>query len=466
MDLEKEKRRQSLRVIISETFMVIAVVVTVLVLAFIVSGYWLGKDFKVERQGLLQISSIPTGAYVSIDNSEPSWFQRTNTSKMLSAGKHNVVLTKEDYDTWSKTVDIVEGLLYRVHYPRLFLLEREKESLLKTDAGIATASPDHKSLLLIDETTLWTFIDLDSETLEPKMIDVSSLFSSVSLASGASVGLFTGEILSMTWNHDGDKILFATSDGVSQEWSILDLKTPKNSVNLTKDFDLDFSSVQILDNAANNLLVIAAGNLRKIDVPGHSISAVLAENVISFDHYDSEVIFSAKTLTGDFYIGNLKLSDQKIKKLDTLDSSAKVLLSRFYDDKYLTVIEGSEVSVLKRDDNSEVFKATLTFVPKSAKVGHNGEFITLSLDNHIATLDMESMELIEWDADGDHFDFLDNDMIYSVADGKLIVYDFDGYNRRVLAENVSERFPVMITNDRYLYYFSDGMLTREWLVTR
>ena len=67
MDLERTRRRQSLKVIISEAIMVIAVILMVTILAFIVSGYWVGSDFKIERQGLLQVASVQTGANVEID---------------------------------------------------------------------------------------------------------------------------------------------------------------------------------------------------------------------------------------------------------------------------------------------------------------------------------------------------------------------------------------------------------------
>ena len=59
MDPDRLKRRQSLRIIISETIMVLSVVLMVVILAFLVSGYWINSDFKVERQGLLQVSSTP-----------------------------------------------------------------------------------------------------------------------------------------------------------------------------------------------------------------------------------------------------------------------------------------------------------------------------------------------------------------------------------------------------------------------
>ena len=57
MDIEKQKKRQSFKIIISEIIMVLAVIATVTVLAFIVSGYWINSDFEVERQGMVQVSS-------------------------------------------------------------------------------------------------------------------------------------------------------------------------------------------------------------------------------------------------------------------------------------------------------------------------------------------------------------------------------------------------------------------------
>ena len=194
MDFDKIKRRQSLKVIISEAIMVLAVIITVIVLAFVVSGYWLNSDFKIERQGLLQISSFPTGADVEIDGSV-SWLQKTNTSKVLSSGEHTVALSKENYDSWSKTINISEGLLYRINYPRLFLKNRSLENIYDTAGTIyATFSPNHETLLLVNETTEWTLINLNTDTLESKKLDVSKYFSTVSLADDATIGLFTVKI--------------------------------------------------------------------------------------------------------------------------------------------------------------------------------------------------------------------------------------------------------------------------------
>ena len=251
MDFDKIKRRQSLKVIISEAIMVLAVIITVIVLAFVVSGYWLNSDFKIERQGLLQISSFPTGADVEIDGSV-SWLQKTNTSKVLSSGEHTVALSKENYDSWSKTINISEGLLYRINYPRLFLKNRSLENIYDTAGTIyATFSPNHETLLLVNETTEWTLINLNNDTLESKKLDVSKYFSTVSLADDATIGLFTGKISEAIWDRDGTHILFAIDAGDYIEWSLIDVKNVTSSLNLTKEFGVNFDNIKILSGQLN-----------------------------------------------------------------------------------------------------------------------------------------------------------------------------------------------------------------------
>ena len=466
MDPERTKRRQSLKVIISEIIMVITVIFTVIVLALLVSGYWLNSDFKVERNGLLQISSIPTGADISIDG-ESAWMQRTNTSKVLSSGQHTVTLTKDGYDSWSKTINISEGLLYRIHYPRLFPNDRTANSVYDiTGTTLATISPDHNSLILINDTTKWNFINLDSDNIEPQTLDVSKIFSSVSMAEDATVGLFTGKVIDIDWDYNGTHALFQIQTGDNTEWALLDVKNPKNSINLTREFGSNFTEIQILDNDSNNLLAVQNGNLHKIDASGKSLSAVLIENIINFDHYgNNEIIFSAVNSGTEedapYYIGLLKIGDDKITTLTTTSTPTKVTLSKFYDDKYITTLEDAKVSLYKKEDFELLQTFDLSFKPSTMEVGHSGEFITMALDNQIATLDMESMAVIEWQTSSPNFGWIDNDMIYSITDSELTVYDYDSLNRRTIATNVSSHFPAAIANDKWLYYFSDNSLTRE-----
>ena len=458
MDLEKRARRQSLKIIISETVMVIAVVAMVTALAFIVSGYWINADFEVERQGMLQINSMPTGATVTVDDESP-WFQKTNTSKIISSGEHTVTITKDGYDSWSKTVSISEGLLYRLNYPLLFLKNRTKEPVYDaTTTTYATISPNRRTLLLINNTSSWALINLDNDTIKSTPVDISQILFSEEASTATS--LFTGKIVSAEWDSANDHLLLEIDNGSRMEWVLLDVKNPTKSVNLTREFAADFSEMKIFDNSANYLLAIRNGNLHKINAEARQISAVLAEGVTSYDFYDSEVFFVAGGMISVLKTNNESVPLQEIAQ----NTHPKVLVTKFYDNRYIMTIDENVLTIYQKDDFKKVDEFSISFSPHAAKVGFGGEFIIMNSGNHFATLDMESMAVREWSVDTSHYGWINNYMVYSVSDGILSVRDFDGLNQRELASNVSDRFPVTITEGRWLYYFSDDQLIRESLI--
>lgn len=463
MNAEKLKKRQSLKIIASEALMVLVVIITVAILALVVSGYWINSDFEVERQGMLQIASSPTGANINIDGETSPWPQRTNTSKVLPTGEHSITLTKEGYDSWSKTINIEEGLLYRLNYPRLFLQDRVTEEIMDTaTATTAFISANHNSMILANDTMKWKFVKLDSDKPESKSFDISNVISTPVVSADA--------IQEATWDNDASHILFKLANEGASEWILLDVNHPDKSINLTKEFAGDFAKVKILDNSSNNLLVIQNHNLQKIDVVNRSISAVLAEKVTDFDHYDNEIIFSAYLGEGElgdiaqnYYVGMFKIGDNKITKVLTANSPLRAVISKFYEEKYLTIIEGTKVTIFRKSDLTEYKNYDISFEPQSILVGNDGGFIVMRADSQIASIDMEANLLREWSLEGKTSGWLDNNMIYTVSEGELIVYDFDGYNGRTIAKNVSSRFPAGITDDKWLYYFSDGNLIREKL---
>ena len=74
---------------------------------------------------------------------------------------------------------------------------------------------------------------------------------------------------------------------------------------------------------------------------------------------------------------------------------------------------------------------------------------------------MESMSIIEWTIENENFNWIDNDMISVTEENNLIVYDYDGLNRRVIANDALNNLPAAITNNKWLYYFTKNNLARE-----
>ncbi len=454
-------RRQGIRVIISETLMVIAVAITVLILAFVVSGYWLNSDFKVERQGMLQVSSVPTGADVKIDG-ESSWMQHTNTSKILSSGKHTVELVKEGYDSWSKEVEVKEGLLYRLHYPRLFLIEREKELVYDTkNAEFATISPNHNQLLLINNTIKWDLINLDSDTIKSRPVDISKLINPTEESESQTFG---GHILSANWDNANEHLLMKISLNGASEWVLLNVHNPAESVNLSREFKTSFDEIRIFDHSANTLIATKNDNLHRIDVPGRQISAVLAEQVIGYDFFGQEIVFVGKKPieeTEGYHLAVIKNSDAEPEEVLSLTKPAIPAVVKFYDEEYLALVGSTDITLYNKEDYEVVKTESLSFAPDAFKVGFGGDFIVMRSGERIASFDMEAMRVNEWSTGTPEYGWLDSSMIYTISEGELTVYDYDGLNKRVLAKDVSSYFPVTVTANKWLYYFSDGKLVRE-----
>ncbi len=130
---QKLRKKRAIRVAITELLMFFSVIILVVILTLIVLGYNFNinkigtEETVIERSGLLQVTSIPTGATVSLDGDEI--FSRTNLSRTLSAGKHKIVLSRDGYDSWEKEITVTEGLLYRLGYPQLFLKKRTREAI-------------------------------------------------------------------------------------------------------------------------------------------------------------------------------------------------------------------------------------------------------------------------------------------------------------------------------------------------
>ncbi len=367
MDYDKARRHQSIKIIFSEIIMFLTVVVTVVILAFIVSGYWINEKFEVERQGMLQIASSPTGADVFIDD-ESSWLQKTNTSKVLPVGEHTIRLSKDGYDSWTKTINITEGLLYRLHYPRLFPLHRDKTTVYDA-LGVTEVflSNDRDELLLYSG--------------DPAHVNIDEYASTDATSSNDS------------------------NDSKVQSWTLI--------------------------------------NLKSREIEG---KAVTKQTLRDFFKPQEQ---KARDVVEDFKL------PYKLKQ------SEEPILSRFYDDDYLTIIDSDLITLYKKGEASPILQQRLSFVPSAHVEGGGGDFIVFYAGPRIATLDMELLSIKEWSADGENIGWLDDNMIYTVSDGELIVYDYDGLNRRSIAKNISDRFPVTIAGDEWLYYFSDNNLIRE-----
>lgn len=465
-EARKRRKYRALKVAVTEFFMVLTVVALVFVLTFIVLGYKIGEDGELEQDGFLQIRTSPVGATVTIDGDQI--FAKTNLSRAVSAGEHEIVFSKDGYDTWKKNIFITSGLTYRLNYPRLFLLERTQEKVAKFDElDAVSVSPNSNFMLATsNKNRKWQLIHLDEEKPVIKNLDFIEVFPDF-----AEEGF--GGIRVVEWNEDSNKVLVVAEWGSKKEWILIDVTDLKHSKNLTSEFGMQFSSVRMESRSGEQLLVIENGNLRKLNTATAELSRILLSKVESFDDFNSEIAYVGVDDDGERYFGLYQDGDIKGKNIGLVDGAVKVkvVISEYYGDKYFTFVNDKNVKIYlgdfgkKQAKNVLLIDEALDFVPSEVSVRGEGELIVLKDDKNYAVYDIETNKLTKYELENENIAWINDYMFSFVNDGELVIEDFDKENRRKIADNVAEGFSAPIVNDRWIYYIDFKYnLVREQIV--
>jgi hypothetical protein len=140
-----------------------------------------------------------------------------------------------------------------------------------------------------------------------------------------------------------------------------------------------------------------------------------------------------------------------------------VNLTEFYGEKYLNTVIGQNLRVYNTDDYPNhdnentglnlAMEKTLEAAPSEFYTSANGEFFMGVSGNKVMLVNLELMELLQFEHNNNTIRQLDYYLMFDVVDGKMQVYDFDHDNQRTILENVENGFDAVINhNNRYLYY--------------
>ena len=479
-DIEELRKKRAIKVILTDIFMAVSVVMIVLILIAVVAGWRINSDLTFEQNGLVSVKTKPTGASVIIDGKKETAV--SDTSKMLSGGMHKIELEKDGYERWEKEVEITPGWLLRLEYPKLFKQNREKTTIEEFEnVEFFYISEDHTSAILAEnKTTDWYYITDFNSTPKFKKIDIRGIFSNT------DTGSFPYDIESIEWSKNDEKVLIKTN-GEKSEWGIINLKNVKDSINLSNDYARfeansnailkatktedakNITSAKFENEVGDKLIATINNNLIRIDTASKVISTPLAENVNRFELFDDYVIFSTTFEEGKSYIKFLRLGE-KTPTIVAMSSNENTKLAfnitRFNSMSYILYTIDNHLYVYRAKDfpNSTKFNMKniideeIGIIASEAKLSYNNEFITLREGSRVVVFDMELEEWHEYDYGDEKVRFLDNFMFYRVdeASGKFLAWDFDGTNVRTLVVDKSiNAYDAMISaNDRNFYYIA------------
>lgn len=505
-DRERKRRRQFIKVVIAEIGMVLAIIAVVIVATLSAMGFFVSSNGTIEQSGLIQIHSMPTGASIELDGS--TIFSRTNTSRTLTPGEHTIKLSKDGYDTWEKTIKMYAGMLIRLYYPRLFLLNREAETVMKLGEALEfySTSTDYNNILYaVTDSVEWVLVDIRNDDVRTIKLDMSSVLPGVEKVAGKAQ--FQGSVDEIKWTKNSDYVLVRTTFDGKSEWILVSLKDVKQSLNLTRTFGLEFSQVELIDGTANQLFVLENQQLRKINTNDRTISRVLLSDVQSFACESTNVIYVATKLENSDdgekkvkVIGVYRDGERGGTTLARMDNEdvVRVSISKYYDDNYLGIFVNDEVTVYYgaipsyREKMGEtdfsglkvlVEKTKLSLIPDRIDVSSEGEYMVARHDRQFVVIDLDMGDIYEYKSKSAKLHWLDTSMMSAVVDGELVVWDFDNTNQRILVTSnhnsiksddsvttfsnaeLMNYVPVITMNNKWIYYTvksgDEAVLVRE-----
>ena len=462
------------KIIITNIFMSVCVVIIVVILILIAQGYSLGEGGGIERSGLLELSTHPGSTDIKIDGKNQ--FFQGNFSKILSSEDHAIHVSKKGYDTWQGQAKIESGLVTSIDWIRLFPDKKQFELIADlAPARFSTVSPNHRYILYLPEnSTDLQIYDLQSNPKNPTSFNLARLLSSTEVNSTANnISPIDGTISVSSWNTNNDILIIKWQHDELVTWATINLSNPSDSINLSNKFSaIQFADLKMLNDSATKIWALSNGEIRIIDTAKNDIPEPIADSVSVFNNSNSNLIF-IKQETKDnkevpvlyFYRENTK-QPTKIKTLSTTDSL--FALGRYWNKDWLAFTDNNKLhfytgslpvnSTLKKTMKySKVYP--LGFKPTSISINTDQRILSLNHDKQSFTLDINSNVTNDVTyAHTPNQSWLDDYLKFSVNQGSLHVYDFDGGNTRTILSpdyKIIHDAPLTIpSTSPYLYFFA------------
>jgi len=448
---------------------------TLLVLAIVtfISLFVLGFRFDVdkghiEQYAFLQFDSSPSGASVTVDGASVGMATPNKTS--LPAGKHEVVMKRDGYETWAKSVDAKAGVITWLNYTLLVPSKLVVEPIANYESVyLSLTSPKGRSMLVqrLAETPTFSLVDLSSDTTKSIELTIPA-----NLYSQASTVGVTHTFQIDKWDDGGRYVLVKHTYGNNNEWLVLDTQNATLTKNITVQSGVNFSKIVFFGPSGNLFYVLDSGAIRKLDLSTNINSRPLVSNVTSFEIYESNVIaYVGVTATSadKRVVGLYRDGDDRSYILRTVTSSKDIPLNiastHYFNEDYVAIAEGKNVDILAgsypntASDDVTSLKIFASFETKEdvreLMFSPIGQYVFIQSGAYFASYDLEYQTFASSTIKGtgvvSKLKWLDDNYVWSDQGGSLSICEFDGTNAHIINSVLAGQDVALTHNGRYLY---------------
>ncbi len=462
------KRKQLIKTLLIYVVMTLAVITIVTFIFFFVLGYRFNvDDGRIEQYAFLQFDSKPTGAIVAVDGQAVN--SKTPNKLAVREGQHDVVISKDGYQSWHKTVNVKAGTITWLSYGLLMPVSTNIESLANYVSVYSTlTAPKGNNMLVQEQANVPTFdlIDLNSDTIKSTKLTIP-----VNIYSQSGVAGLDHTFKVIKWDDGGRYVLVYHTYGVNNEWLVMDTKDVAATKNITRLLSVSISSINFSGTSGNDFYALNSGDIRKLDLSAGTMSKPLVSNVSSFDVYNSNIITYVGidvSGTGNQTVGIYREGDSNqhiLRTATSVDSVLRIATAHYYNDNYIAISDGKKVDILNGNypntvaDNLTSMKlfasfsttediSTLSFSP-------TGEYVLVQSGSYFASYDLEHKNFVSSSIDGagevSQLKWLDDCYLWSDRDGKLVIREFDGANAHNLGNVAVGQDVSLVSSGKYLY---------------
>ncbi len=467
---QPSKRKRLINLIAVYTIMTIAVVSIVTVIVLFMLGFRLNANGgNLEQYAFLQFSSTPSGATVTVDGAVIG--SKTPNKISIPAGKHEIMMWRDGYETWHKTVDIKAGTLTWLNYTLLVPKNLSVEVVAHYPSIYATlASPTGNSMLVVEKSDTPTFnlVDLGSDTAKNTKLVIPTNLYSESTTVGVS---HTFQI--SKWDDGGRYVLIRHIYGAQDEWLALDTQSVASTKNITRLLDVSISDIVFSGTSGNVFYALVSSDIRKLDLSAGTISKTFVNNVSSFDIYSDLNVITYIGMNTDSVpkqvVGIYRDGDDKSSVIRTIPVSqtgpVHIATTHYFNQDYVAISEGKKVDILSgsypntTSDNTTSLKNIASFNTtedvQKLTFSPIGEYVFAQSGAYFASYDLEYQKLASTTIDGttamSQLKWLDKNYVWSDRDGKLTIREFDGANVHTINAVTIGQDATLTHNGRYLY---------------
>ena len=467
-DVDKQKRH-TIRLGIGYTIIGLAIVLATTVLLYQAYGYGLDKNGRVIQNGLVFVSSHPSGADIYVNGAK--YKDGTNTRMNLPSGQYLMQLKRQGYQTWKRILTVEGGSLERFDYPFLLPASLVTTAVKQYPAAplLGAQSPDRRWLLVgTAEQNIFELYDLNQKKPIPQTISLSTDI----LAAGSTS---TGWQL-VDWAKDNRHLLlrrsFDRSGQAGSEYILVDSQDPALSQNLSIILGFTPTTIELRDRAYDQYYLYDQSSAQlftaslKQPTPQPYLSGVL--------NFASEGDVVAYVTAQNSDIGKVSIrikqkNDQPMTARQVPVGTTYLLDLAVYEGKlYLAAGASSENRVFVYKDPVGLLKnkSTIFLAPVQILKVNEPTYVTFSLNkrfviaenaDHFAVYDAETDRGYAYqagaplDSPQSHASWMDGFRLCYVSGGKLVVFDFDGINLQTLTSASPDYLPFFDRNYRFVY---------------